>query len=123
MTTSSVLKKVKEAYPEIFEELAKLKLVESAILYASKLGGTDEILSETEHRDLMKKLTGSEKLTSAQKLKAYRFREDLSQVELAKRCGIPQANISAMEAATRPIGIQTAKKLAKALNCDYRQLV
>ena len=125
MTASSVLKKVKEAYPEIFEALPKpkLKLVESAILYASKLAETDEILSEAEHRELMKKLTGTEKLNPAQRLKAYRLREDLSQVELAKRCDIPQANISAMEAGSRPIGVQTAKKLAKTLGCDYRQLL
>ena len=125
MTASSVLKKVKKAYPEVFEELPKpkLKLVESAILYATKLAETDEILSGEEHKELMQKLTGSEKLGTAQRLKAYRLREDMTQVELARRCGIPQANISAMEAGSRPIGIQTAKKLAKALGCDYRQLV
>ena len=125
MTASSVLKKVKEAYPNVFEELSKpkLKLVEKAILYASKLSSTDELLSESEHKALLKKMTGTETLKPAQKLKAYRLREGLSQAELARRCGIPQANLSAMEASKRPIGVQTAKKLAKALRCDYRQLV
>jgi DNA-binding XRE family transcriptional regulator len=125
MTAASVLKKVKAAYPDIFEELSKpkLKLVEKAILYASKLSGADELLSESEHQNLLKGMTGTAALKPAQKLKAYRLREGLSQVELARRCGIPQANLSTMEAGKRPIGVQTAKKLAKALRCDYRQLV
>ena len=125
MTALAVLKKVRNAYPEIFKELPrpKLKLVESAILYASKLSETEELLSEAEHKNLLKELTGSESLHPGQRLKAYRLREELLQVELAKHCGISQANISAMEAGRRPIGIQAARKLAKVLLCDYRQLV
>ncbi len=125
MTKAAVLKRVKEAYPDLFEELPrpKLRQVESAIIYAAGLPTADEILSETEHRKLMKQLTGTERLTAAQRLKAYRLRGDLTQVTLARRCGIPQANISAMEAGSRPIGILVAKRLARALGCDFRQLV
>jgi DNA-binding XRE family transcriptional regulator len=125
MTASAVLKRVRKAYPEVFEKLPKpqLKLVESAILYASKLSETVEVLSDSEHKKLMKEMTGKDRLTSGDRLKAYRLREDLSQIELARKCGIPQANISAMEAGRRAIGIQSAKKLADVLNCDYRQLI
>jgi DNA-binding XRE family transcriptional regulator len=125
MTASAVLKKVKKAYPEIFEKLPKprLKLVENAIIYASKLSETEEVLSDAEHRNLLKDVTGRDRLSTGDRLKAYRLRKDLSQVELSKRCGISQANISAMEAGKRPIGIQSAKKLAVILDCDYRQLV
>lgn len=125
MTASAVLKKVKKAYPEVFEKLPKpkLKLVENAIIYASKLAETEEVLSDTEHRKLLRDVTGRDRLSSGDRLKAYRLREEFSQVELAKRCGISQANISAMEAGKRPIGIQSAKKLATVLGCDYRQLV
>jgi DNA-binding XRE family transcriptional regulator len=125
MTASAVLKRVRKAYPEVFEKLPKpqLKLVESAILYASKLFETDEVLSYSEHKKLMKEITGKDRLASGDRLKAYRLREELSQSELAKKCGIPQANISAMEAGRRAIGIQSAKKLADVLNCDYRQLI
>jgi DNA-binding XRE family transcriptional regulator len=124
MTARAVLKKVKAAYPEAFElPKPKLRLVESAIVYASRISEVGEILSNTEHKALLKKLTGTERLSSGQRLRAYRLREDMSQVDLARRSGIPQANISAMEAGTRGIGIQTAKKLAEALSCDYRQLV
>ena len=125
MTASAILKKVRRAYPEAFKELPKpkLKLVENAILYASKLSSTDELLSESEHQALMQEITGKTDLTPGDRLKAYRLREDLSQSDLAKRCKIPQANISAMEAGKRPIGVQTAKRFAKAFGCDYRQLV
>jgi DNA-binding XRE family transcriptional regulator len=125
MTASVVLKKVREAYPEVFEELSKtkLKLVKNAIIYASQISVSDEVLTHEEHNALLKKMTGVEALEPWQKLKAYRLREDLSQVELAKRCGIPQANLSAMEQGKRTIGVQTAKKLAAALRCDYRQLL
>lgn len=55
-------------------------------------------------------------------LRGARFREGLSQKELAKRCGISQENISKMENGQRPIGEKVAKKLAKALKIDYRLL-
>ena len=49
-------------------------------------------------------------------LRGARYREGLSQKELAKRSGISQENLSKMENGKRPIGKQTAKKLAKALS-------
>ena len=55
-------------------------------------------------------------------LRGARFREELSQKELAKRCGISQENISKMENGQRPIGEKVAKKLAKALKIDYKLL-
>ena len=56
-------------------------------------------------------------------LRGARFREGLSQKELAKRCGISQENISKMENGQRPIGVKVAKKLAKALKIDYKLLL
>ena len=125
MTASALLKKVKQAYPEAFDELPKpkLKLVEKAILYASKLGARDDVLPAKEHEVLLRDLTGKAELSPGDRLKAYRLRRDLSQVTLAKQTGIPQANISAMEAGRRSIGVQMAKRLAKALGCDFRGLV
>ena len=125
MTSSALLKKVRAAYPEAFEALTKpkLKLVESAIIYASKLTGADEVLSDLEHKKILVEFTGKDKLGTGDRLKAYRLREDFTQIELAKKSGISQANISAMEAGRRSIGVQTAKKLAQALGCDFRQLI
>jgi transcriptional regulator with XRE-family HTH domain len=43
--------------------------------------------------------------------------------ELAQRARIPQSNISAMEKGVRPIGLKSAKKLARILHCNYKKLV
>lgn len=55
-------------------------------------------------------------------LRGARFREGLSQKELAKLSGISQENISKMENGQRPIGEKVAKKLAKALKIDFKLL-
>lgn len=125
MTTSALLKKVMDVYPEAFEDLSKpkLKLVKEAIVYAGKVSLFDEILDQDAHKKLVSSITGKTSLQPSDKLKAYRLRSDLSQVELAKKSGISQSNIAAMEAGKRPIGITSAKKLAKALKCDFRELV
>ena len=52
-------------------------------------------------------------------LRGARFREGLSQKELARRCEISQDNLSRMENGKRTIGEKTAKKLAKVLKVDY----
>ena len=56
-------------------------------------------------------------------LRGARFRERLSQKELAKRSGISQENISKMENGHRPIGEKVAKKLAKVLKIDFKMLI
>lgn len=53
-------------------------------------------------------------------LKGLRYREALSQVQLAAKTGIPQRHISEMENGKRPIGKAAAQKLATALGVDYR---
>lgn len=56
-------------------------------------------------------------------LNGYRHRGGVTQIELSKQTGIPQRHISEMENGKRPIGKEAARKLAKALNCDYRMLL
>lgn len=53
-------------------------------------------------------------------LKGFRLRENLTQVELAKKLGITQGNLSAMERGRRPIGKTMALRLAKIFDTDYR---
>lgn len=53
-------------------------------------------------------------------LRGARVKEGLTQVELSLRAGIPQRHISEMEHGKRSIGKETARRLAKALNVDYR---
>ena len=55
-------------------------------------------------------------------LRGARYREGISQKELAKRSGINQENISKMENGQRPIGEKVAKKLAKVLRIDFELL-
>lgn len=53
-------------------------------------------------------------------LAGARYREGLTQRELAYKTGIPQRHISEMENGKRPIGKKNAKALANVLNADYR---
>lgn len=56
-------------------------------------------------------------------LRGIRSREGLTQTQLAKKTGIKQSHISEMERYKRVIGKATAKKLASALNCNWRSMV
>jgi len=53
-------------------------------------------------------------------IRGGRGKEGLTQKQLAEMTGIAQHHISEMENGKRPIGKDTAKKLAKALNMEYR---
>lgn len=121
MSPVQVIKTVKERFPELQKlSKAEFKVVEKAIVYAAQL---QDLVGDAKHRELMKKIEGKGGITPANSLKAYRLRSDLTQQELAKRSGISQANISAMEHGRRPIGLNASKKLAKILDCDYRKLI
>ena len=56
-------------------------------------------------------------------LRGYRSRENLTQKQLAEMTGIPQRHISELENGKRQAGKEWAKKLAAALNCDYRRFL
>ena len=53
-------------------------------------------------------------------LRGARHKEGLTQAELAAIVSIPQAHISLMENGKMEIGKERAKRLAAALNIDYR---
>ncbi|GFO56099.1 hypothetical protein GMSM_31060 [Geomonas sp. Red276] len=54
-------------------------------------------------------------------IRGARFREGLTQRQVAEATGIPQRHISELENGKRQIGKEWAKRLAKALNVgDYR---
>ena len=55
-------------------------------------------------------------------LRGARYREGLSQKDLAKKSGVSQENISKIENGQRSIGEKVAKKLAKALKIDFELL-
>lgn len=53
-------------------------------------------------------------------LKGLRLRENLSQIEFAKKINITQANLSKMENGKRPIGKIVAKRIEKVFGTNYR---
>jgi hypothetical protein len=56
-------------------------------------------------------------------LRGYRSKREITQTRLSELTGIPQRHISEMEQGKRPIGKENAKKLAKALETDYRMFL
>lgn len=53
-------------------------------------------------------------------IRGARGKEGLTQKQLSELTGIAQHHISEMENGKRPIGKDTARRLANALNIDYR---
>jgi len=56
-------------------------------------------------------------------LAGVRYREGMTQVELADATGIPRRHISEMENGRRPIGKKNARLLAETLKIDPRRLL
>lgn len=56
-------------------------------------------------------------------LSGFRHREGMTQEALSTGTGIQRRHISEMENGKRPIGKENARKLAAALNADYRMLL
>jgi DNA-binding Xre family transcriptional regulator len=63
---------------------------------------------------------GDEKLKFAKRLKMLRKDKKLTLRKLDELTGIPYSHLSEIENAKRTIGVKYAKKLAKALETDYR---
>lgn len=61
--------------------------------------------------------------TPASLLRGARFREDMTQVELAKKVETHPNNISGMERGVRPISVDMAKRLGKVLNVNYKRFL
>lgn len=53
-------------------------------------------------------------------LRGLRARENLSQIEFAKKIKVTQANLSKMENGKRPIGKIIAMRIAKAFSVNYK---
>lgn len=82
--------------------------------------GLNDIEETIDFRDAFPRYTQNPQSTA---LRGYRTREGLTQEALAAKTGIPRRHISDMEHGRRPIGKQSALKLAAALNCDYRRFL
>jgi len=56
-------------------------------------------------------------------LRGVRIRENLTQVEMAKKIHVTQSDISQMENGTRNIGRMIAKRLEKLFGVDYKSFL
>ncbi|MDR2851194.1 MAG: helix-turn-helix domain-containing protein [Desulfovibrio sp.] len=56
-------------------------------------------------------------------MRGLRYRECLTQKQLAEKMGINTQNLSHMEHGRRPVGKEMAKRFAKILNTDRRLLL
>lgn len=100
------------------KEKADVKLIQKVIALYEKIKLEDEeLLSLEDAQEHLLSLNGP--FTIADKVKALRNRERLTQKELAHKANLKQQHISEIERNLRPVGVTTAKKLAKALNCSY----
>lgn len=78
---------------------------------------SDEALPWREVAKSRIKASGGE---SAHMVRMSREMAEMTQVELASRLKMPQANLSQIETGKRPVGKALAKKLAKIFHIDYR---
>jgi len=85
-------------------------------LYAKKLGVIDTTETVTLEQVIPEMLTNSGGVC----IRGGRTKENLTQMELSKLTGISQRHLSEMENGKRPIGKETARKLAQVLDVDYR---
>lgn len=104
-------------------EKTDLKLIKKIISLYEKLKDedNDELMSFEEIKAHMHDILGE--VRPSDSIRAFRDREGITQKELALKSGIKQQHISEIERGERNIGVATAKKLALALNCDYRSLL
>ena len=63
------------------------------------------------------------KVSVGESVRILRELQEYSQSELARRTGIPQATLSAIENDRVSLGVERAKKLARALKCHPAVLV
>jgi hypothetical protein len=56
-------------------------------------------------------------------VRAYRYRENITQRQLSTMTGIPQRHISEMKNGKRVIGKEMAKRLGKALKADRKMFL
>ncbi len=95
------------------------KNVEKICAFVQKIEPGAELTSPVSADEFFAKNFSGEKRPAVH-LKGMRYREGLTQVELAQKTGIRQNHISEMENGKRTIGKETAIKLAEVLDTDYR---
>lgn len=73
--------------------------------------------------DVLEPASAGMELSPGDSVRVIRELQELSQNDLAERSGIPQSTISAIENDRVRLGVERAKKLARALRCHPAVLV
>jgi DNA-binding XRE family transcriptional regulator len=102
------------AFYELPMEIAKKYRVNTSVRQSAKKNITEEDL----FRDINKKYTKAGALFGG-----LRFRENLTQVEMAKKLKVTQSDISQMEHGKRKIGLKMARRIAKLFNVDCQSFM
>jgi DNA-binding XRE family transcriptional regulator len=56
-------------------------------------------------------------------IRIRRENADMTQADLSEKSGVPVPNISAIENGKRSVGARTARRIASALGCNYKELL
>jgi plasmid maintenance system antidote protein VapI len=56
-------------------------------------------------------------------IRGFQAREDMTQIELARKLGVTQGDLSKMENGKRPISKEMAHRLAKVFRTNYRVFI
>ena len=91
---------------------------EQAVERLKPLGFVDSSEEYVSWRELFPEYSDEEMPGSC--LRGARYKEAITQKQLADMIGIPQRHISMMENGKRTIGKEMAKRLGKALNISYK---
>jgi DNA-binding XRE family transcriptional regulator len=83
--------------------------------YEDKSKASHGVLSEDIFAKIEKQYTKAGVL-----LRGVRHREGLTQINMAKKIKVTQADLSKMESGKRPIGKAIAKRIQKIFDVDYR---
>lgn len=105
--------KVRTVEARFAGDSAKIKELK---LFAKKLGLKETTETVSLEKVMPEMFTNSGGIC----IRGGRTKEGLTQVELSELTGIPQRHLSEMENGKRPIGKETAKKLAEVLKVDFR---
>jgi DNA-binding Xre family transcriptional regulator len=104
------------------EETARQIIAALCKLGVIKEEGSDMDLVSAEEFDQLL-YHGDEKLKFARRLKVLRKDKKLTLRKLDEMTGIPYSHLSEIENAKRTIGVKYAKRLAKALDADYKYFI
>ena len=99
---------------------SKAKIVETIIKNLFTLAGLTSSAKEVESDETISLDEMFPDIHNGSAIKGLRFRENLTQTKLAELINIKRYQISEMENGKRPIDVKMAKKLARALNSDFR---